>query len=412
MSISVFPEPVSSTGIPSGDTAGRPATPTIGDTYYNGELAGIEIYNGNNWIPVSEGWAPYDYPPQAPTIGTATTSGVTSDVTVTWTLNNNGGKNLTSVTITPYLNGTTAQTSTTALTTTATSATVSGLTGNSNYTFRVKATNANGDSLESADSNSVTVPPFITTDFLVVAGGGGSAGNGTTGRGGGGGGGYRTSAGTSGASSSAENPLGISPGSNFTVTVGAGGAQSTNGVSSVLSNISTVGGGRADFAANGDTGGSGGGGSSSGSGGAGTAGQGRAGGNGGGSNTGGGGGGAANSGNGGSDANNTGGNGGNGLASSITGNSVTRAGGGAGGGSTSNGNAGNGAGAAANGGGGGSGGHNSGASNPQGGSGIVVIRYSDAFTATVGAGLTSTTNTSGSNKITTFNAGTGTVSLA
>jgi hypothetical protein len=35
MAISQFPVPES--GIPTGDTAGRPASPVIGDVYYNGE---------------------------------------------------------------------------------------------------------------------------------------------------------------------------------------------------------------------------------------------------------------------------------------------------------------------------------------------------------------------------------------
>jgi hypothetical protein len=49
-----------------------------------------------------------------------------------------------SITVTPYLDGTTAQTATTAATTASTSATVAGLTSGSSYTFKVKATNAIG----------------------------------------------------------------------------------------------------------------------------------------------------------------------------------------------------------------------------------------------------------------------------
>jgi hypothetical protein len=40
------------------------------------------------------------------------------------------------------------------------------------------------------------------------------------------------------------------------------------------------------------------------------------------------------------------------------------------------------------------------------------LSYPDAFTITIGAGLTGTTTTSGSNKITTITAGTGNVSWA
>jgi hypothetical protein len=47
-----------------------------------------------------------------------------------------------------------------------------------------------------------------------------------------------------------------------------------------------------------------------------------------------------------------------------------------------------------------------------GGSGVVILSYPSAQTITVGAGLTANTSTIGSTKITTFTAGTGTVSFA
>jgi hypothetical protein len=47
-----------------------------------------------------------------------------------------------------------------------------------------------------------------------------------------------------------------------------------------------------------------------------------------------------------------------------------------------------------------------------GGSGVVILRYPVAFTMTIGAGLTGSTVTSGGFKITTITAGTGNVSLA
>ena len=47
-----------------------------------------------------------------------------------------------------------------------------------------------------------------------------------------------------------------------------------------------------------------------------------------------------------------------------------------------------------------------------GGSGVVIIRYPNDSTATVSAGLTSSTITQGSNKVTIFTAGTGTVSFS
>jgi hypothetical protein len=47
-----------------------------------------------------------------------------------------------------------------------------------------------------------------------------------------------------------------------------------------------------------------------------------------------------------------------------------------------------------------------------GGSGIVLIKYPDTYTITLGAGLTGSTATSGGFKTTTITAGTGNVSWA
>jgi hypothetical protein len=47
-----------------------------------------------------------------------------------------------------------------------------------------------------------------------------------------------------------------------------------------------------------------------------------------------------------------------------------------------------------------------------GGSGVVIIRYPSALTVSVGAGLTASTSTVGANKVTTFTAGTGTISFS
>jgi hypothetical protein len=235
-------------------------------------------------------------------------------------------------------------------------------------------------------SSFLNAPPSV--EYLVVAGGGGG---GRYYSGGAGAGGYRTASGFS-----------VTAGVSITVTVGAGGAaqtsgsgNGTSGSDSVFSTITSVGGGygggTSSGAVAGGGGGSGGGagGSGSASGGAATSGQGSAGrtkitGLGG---AGGGGAGAT-----GEAAFGDGGtySGGVGLASSITGTSVFYAGGGGGSYNTSvggNGGGGNGAndsipatsGTANTGGGGGGG------SNPQvagtGGSGVVIIRYPDSYSA-------------------------------
>jgi len=281
----------------------------------------------------------------------------------------------------------------------------------------------------------------LVVDYLVIAGG---AGGGNLG-GGGGAGGYRNSyaSESSGGGGSSESAHTLQVSTNYNVTVGAGGAGSTNanntgtnGVNSVFTGTSTItsiggGGGGSHYTGNGLSGGSGGGARSAGnssSGGSGTANQGYAGGDNFSSSANygaGGGGGAGAVGVNGSAS--TGGNGGAGLASLITGSSVTRAGGGGGGiqsgatpgtgaagGGNGIGNNGTASSATANtGSGGGGGGYQGGfGSGGSGGSGIVILRYPSDYSITIGSGLTGTTATSGSDKITTFTAGTGTISFS
>lgn len=277
----------------------------------------------------------------------------------------------------------------------------------------------------------------FSVNYLVIAGGGGGGTyvGGFTGAAGGGAGGYRTSFGTSGANSAAEPVTIVRPNTNYTVTVGAGGATDTNGVNSVFANTLSYGGckGGASSPTNGlpGVGGSGGGGGGQATHlnpGFGIPFQGLNGGSGylnSAANQGGGGGG------GGAGVAGTiggfvpGGVGGNGLASTITGSSVTRAGGGGGGagntttfaaggtGGGGNGGASTGgaptAGTANTGSGGGGGGNGGGPSGAAGGSGVVILRYPDTYTITIGAGLTGSTSTTGSDKVTTLTAGTGTV---
>jgi hypothetical protein len=540
MAINQFPAPDTG-GIPSGNTASRPVAPVIGDTYYNGQLGILEIYDGTEFVPCS---APAASPtiavvdvgtniaygaaegnvtitpgdlgglavgytvtsstggysatststnfniitgnsgsytfsatgynvlgvsvasptvtetlttlPQSPTIGTASNSGTTTDVVVTWTLGNNGGKNLSAITITPYLNGTTAQTAATAATTSSTSYTFAGLTAASAYTFKVKTTNANGDSLESVATNSITIPTLIALEFLAIGGGGagGSISN-NNGAGGGGAGGYLTSFdATQGGGASASPEIYYASGTTFTITVGAGGTgqlttNTSDGTSLTANNgnastivsggttlVSALGGGGGGRNSAGADGGSGGGGGASSTtvngGSASSPTQGYAGGSGNGSGTNtqrsaGGGGGAGGAGGNGTSYSSAG-VGGNALASSITGSSVNRAGGGGGGaygqGTTSSGGGGAGDGRGGNvssgnnatantgsGGGGISRDPATGSTNVTsgaGGSGVVILRNATVATATTGS--PTYTNPSAGVHIYVFN-GNGTITL-
>ena len=91
-------------------------------------------------------------------------------------------------------------------------------------------TQSGGFTIHTFTSSGTFTPNTIgTVEYLVIAGGGGS---GTSGGGGGGAGGYRTATGFSVAAT------------GLTVTVGAGGAENTNGANSVFSTITSIGGGR------------------------------------------------------------------------------------------------------------------------------------------------------------------------
>ena len=276
-------------------------------------------------------------------------------------------------------------------------------------------------------TDGLSIPP-IAASYLVIAGGGGGGSNGGAGAGAGG---YRASynSESSGGGGSAETAITVNAATNYTVTIGSGGTggvSSTQGTDSVFSTITSTGGaksnsGGASGGTAGITGGSGSGGQAyysgnTASGGAGTANQGYAGASApSGSNTwrSGGGGGAGGVGT--YIGANLGGAGGAGVASTITGSSVTRASGGAGyipsggvartpggGGGYDNGGTITRTGDPNTGGGG--------AAYANGGSGVVILRYNNSVTITnPGGGLTSSTATSGSDKITTFTAGTGNI---
>ena len=379
----------------------------------------LQRWSGSAWTNVLAS------PPGAPTSLSATALSTTS-VSVAFTPGASAGASTTNYKYALSTNGGAAYGEATAVDPAdfTSPITISGLTSGTTYHIKLKAVTDVGDS-EFSSATSVATP--FSVDYLVIAGGGGG---GAFYGGGGGAGGYRTNmvGATSGGGGAAESALALNPATTYTITVGAGGA----GVASVsvgssganssiagtgLTTITSTGGGAGAYAANaGLTGGSGGGGGGntvSAGGSASPASQGFAGGAGSGDN-GGGGGGAGEAGN--TDGT---GHGGDGLSSSITGTAVTRGGGGAArltagghatGGEGGGGPSGNANGVANTGGGGGAaiGGDPSG----PGGSGVVILRYANTLTITLGAGLTGTTATVSSNKVTTITAGSGNVSWA
>jgi len=270
-----------------------------------------------------------------------------------------------------------------------------------------------------------TVLPSLNVDYLVVAGGGsGGSRNGAngSGSGGGGAGGLLTSFGNnSGGGASSGNTLTLSTSTNYTVTVGLGGAGvssppntyslGNNGQDSVFSTITSTGGGAgASGTLNASAGGSGGGAGFLGTGGSRISSpiqgyEGASSTNQGNPYPAAGGGGAGSPGT--SPAGSTPGSGGVGLSVSITGNSVTYAAGGdgciwtSGGSSNATANTGNGSDGAAT------------APSGSGGSGVVILRYPDAYSTTK-TGLTSSVDstTVPGFKIETFLSGTGTITFA
>jgi hypothetical protein len=282
------------------------------------------------------------------------------------------------------------------------------------------------DIIELKSDNGWTLQEY-PVQYLVIAGGAsGGCGFSLAAGAGGGAGGYRNSyaSETSGGNSSTETPLTVTPNTDFTITVGAGGPATTNhnpgnnGNDSVFGSITSVGGGRGSSATNGGptSGGSGGGGTGYHGRASGTTDQGSNGGHGlhGGNvcgnhyQAGGGGGGASAEG---TRCSCSGGTipGGNGLFSSITGTSVGRGGGGSGSNSDTtsnqaNGNNGYGGGNARagtssgnsysgvpnTGGGGGGGQANTSANSGAGGSGTVIVRVPLDWNCNNASGLTFT----------------------
>ena len=138
-------------GIPSGNTSSRPSSPVIGNTYYNGQLGQLEIYNGTDWVAVSA-------PPLAPTIATPTDassgdaySSTGGKLSVVFTKNSNGGEPIQYNAYTTS-GGFSASSSTSTVT-------LTGLTPGTSYTVYGTVSNNFGTSTNS--SNATAVAPSV-----------------------------------------------------------------------------------------------------------------------------------------------------------------------------------------------------------------------------------------------------------
>jgi len=117
-------------------------------------------------------------------------------------------------------------------------------------------------------SGTFTPTTNLSADYLVIAGGGsggGATANDDSGEGGGGAGGLRSTVAATGGGGALESALSLTANTNYTITIGAGGATSSttgnSGSNSVFSTITATGGGGGGGQAdsNGQSGGSGGG---------------------------------------------------------------------------------------------------------------------------------------------------------
>ena len=137
--------------IPSGNTSARPASPILGDTYYNGQIEALEIYNGTAWKVIkSEG-----FPPDVPTIESVTDSSTSSvysstagTLTVVFVPSATGG------TATQY-NAYTTTGGHSGFTTVGSTVVISGLTPGTAYTVYGNAQNGSGTSTNTANASPV-----------------------------------------------------------------------------------------------------------------------------------------------------------------------------------------------------------------------------------------------------------------
>jgi hypothetical protein len=147
--VTVYPDgesvpPTSNLDFPAGQTTGSLVSVEVGS---DGQ---VDFYNGSGGtVQLVADLAGYYTAPPGPPTGVSATAG-NGQATVTWTAPSNGGSPITSYAVISSADNITDVAGT------ATSATVTGLTNGTSYTFTVQAYNAVGYSALSAPSNAVT----------------------------------------------------------------------------------------------------------------------------------------------------------------------------------------------------------------------------------------------------------------
>ncbi len=147
-----------------GNTASRPASPNVGDLYFNSELSYFESYTTNGWFPIAAA-------PGIPTAVTATNqpSGRAfnnGQMSVAFSASTSGGAP-TSFIVTP-----TPTTSPSTFTVSSSPVTITGLSSSTQYTYTVAATSPYGTSSASSASTGVTattVPQAPTINSVTAA---------------------------------------------------------------------------------------------------------------------------------------------------------------------------------------------------------------------------------------------------
>ena len=192
--------------LPQGTTAQRPNNPPNGSMRYNTTIGDVELYVSGAWVATNYTAAPVNT--VAPVVsGTSTVGSNLSCTTGTWS-------NTPTAYTYQWLANSTSITNATSNTYTLT-LTEKG----ANISCNVTATNIAGSA--TANSNSVgPVTAVYSVDYLVVAGGGGG---GYVIGGGGGAGGYLA------------NTTNLSQSTAYTITIGAGSTQETQGSNSSIS---------------------------------------------------------------------------------------------------------------------------------------------------------------------------------